>query len=278
VIVTLVANSIFDWFAFRNLDTLYSLLTQGGVSLASLVVLFPISGAIGAIVSAYALVKFVRSQTEIPPLGMILTRPRIGLLVEFSAGLTLLVYGIVGVSLVVNALTKCQYCVWTAEQDELVILVHLFVIFGAILSVDGTWHWFKRDNGLRTRAQDENGVTGKHQGLERIDGVHAYLFFPIGTPKENLTLDYHNRNLKHRLIVNHKTTPPEPFFLTTDSFGWALINKFTDLWSTQNDPSPYDDGFTERWCKEKGWTLNPFNASKDALTRTSSSSTQSSSL
>ena|SRR5438445_2106690 len=99
------------------------------------------------------------------------------------------------------------------------------------------------------------------------EDVAAYLFFPAGTPKENMTLDYHKSHFKHRVIVNFKTTPNEVFYLTTDSFGWNLISQFSDLWIAQTDSDPYSDKFVQKWCDTQGYLLRPRNATQSDLIR-----------
>lgn len=91
--------------------------------------------------------------------------------------------------------------------------------------------------------------------IKFIYGLSAHVFFPEGVFDKDRTLDYHKKYLHHRLIINHKTTPPTAYYLPTGSYGWKLINKYRELWVSENDPSPRDDGFTKRWCEEKyDWT------------------------
>jgi hypothetical protein len=103
------------------------------------------------------------------------------------------------------------------------------------------------------------------QSVERIEGVQAYLFFPVHIPRSDRTLEYHEKHFSHRLIVNYKTEPPKAYFLPTDSYGWKFINKYTDLWISENDPDPSDDGSTEKWCKGKGYQPPKTVATKNNL-------------
>ncbi len=101
--------------------------------------------------------------------------------------------------------------------------------------------------------------------IKRIGGVQAYIFFPIGTPEKNKTLKYHKSNFPHRLIVNSKTKPPTAYYLSTDSYCWKLINKYSNLWVSESDPSPYDDNFTKKWIEQNGFILISRNAEKKDL-------------
>jgi hypothetical protein len=102
-----------------------------------------------------------------------------------------------------------------------------------------------------------------------IEGVSAYLFFPPGIPREQRTLDYHRKHLRHRLIVNYNTKPPEAYYLPVNSYGWKFIEKFSGAWISEVVDAPGysidDPGFTERWCKGKSYQLISRTASKKDL-------------
>lgn len=105
--------------------------------------------------------------------------------------------------------------------------------------------------------------------LKNIRKVMAYLFFPAETPEKDKTLDYHSKNLHHRLIVNHKTTPPKAYYLTSGSYGWKFIQENSDKWVSQvvisKEYTIDDPDFTENWCKKKGYQLHPRVAEKEDL-------------
>lgn len=105
--------------------------------------------------------------------------------------------------------------------------------------------------------------------IERIEKVHAYVFFPVGTPEENNNLDYHGKHFHKKLIVNFKTKPPQAYYLVAadTSYGWKLIHKYPDMWTSMED-SLYPNPDTHKWCEEKGYKLNPWNASKEELLKT----------
>ncbi len=105
-------------------------------------------------------------------------------------------------------------------------------------------------------------------GIKRVEGVQAHVFFPVGTPDALKTLKYHKEHYHHRLIINHKTTLPKAYFLPTDSFGWKLIEKYPDIWVSEDDPNPHDAKFTEEWCKANGFHLVQKTATKYDLRET----------
>lgn len=56
--------------------------------------------------------------------------------------------------------------------------------------------------------------------------------------------------------------------MPTGSFGWRLIEKFPDLWVSENDRAADDDNFPRRWCEERSYRLVPKAAEKSDLLRT----------
>jgi DNA-binding MarR family transcriptional regulator len=91
----------------------------------------------------------------------------------------------------------------------------------------------KTSNGIASIVEEVQKVVRPSKpdtALENIDHVQAYLFFPRGTPEQNKNLDYHAKNLHHRLIVDLKTTPANAYFLTPGSAGWELIRKHPEMW------------------------------------------------
>jgi hypothetical protein len=129
----------------------------------------------------------------------------------------------------------------------------------------------KTSKGIRSLVFEVQKVLSPSEKghVEYIDEVQAYLFFPEGTPTENKTLEYHARNLRYRLIVNFKTKPPTAYYLTPNSEGWHLIEKYPHKWISQIIPShELDDSFTSKWCAEKGFKLNPWVAEKKHLLET----------
>ena len=110
--------------------------------------------------------------------------------------------------------------------------------------------------------------TKKMKEIKKIDGVKAYLFFPVETPEENWNLDYHSKHLQKRLIVNLNVHPPKAYSLTVskDSYGWQLIKKYSRMWEYElHSGLKEDEYFTKKWCKTKGYTLIERVASKDDL-------------
>ena len=109
--------------------------------------------------------------------------------------------------------------------------------------------------------------TKKMGEIEKIGGVKAYLFFPIETPEENWTLDYHSKHLQKRLIVNLNVHPPKAYFMTDskDSYGWQLVNKYSRMWKGERHSDYLDEYFIKRWCRAKGYTLIERVASKEDL-------------
>lgn len=116
-----------------------------------------------------------------------------------------------------------------------------------------------------------HNVSPQHKDdTEKIPNVTAYIFFPSGTPRENQTLEYHlNNRLSHKLIVNHKVTPPNAYYLTPDSYGWKMIVKFPTTWVSEDDPTPYDRDFLKRWCDGRNFKLYTFPAEKKHLLESS---------
>ena len=103
--------------------------------------------------------------------------------------------------------------------------------------------------------------------IKRIDHVEAFIFFPKDTPEVSKTLEYHQKNFHKKVIVNFKISPPEAYYLhaSDKSYGWRLIQKYTNIWRSE-----VDTGFSiEKWCTDKEFHLNPWDASKDELESTS---------
>lgn len=109
-------------------------------------------------------------------------------------------------------------------------------------------------------------VTPTEDEIERIERVHAYIFFPIGTPEENKNLDYHKKYYHKKLIVNSKTKIPQAYILPAAEtcYGWRLVHKYPDLWTSEED-SIYPNPDIQKWCDERGYHLNPWSASKKEL-------------
>ena len=103
--------------------------------------------------------------------------------------------------------------------------------------------------------------------IERIDKVEAFIFFPKGTLNKNRTLNYHKKHLHNKLIVNFKTKPPKAYYLTRDScsYGWRLIKKYPNMWISQLHSNSESGTFTNKWCKQKGYTLIQRDASEEDL-------------
>jgi len=111
-------------------------------------------------------------------------------------------------------------------------------------------------------------IENMKQDVEYVEGIQAHLFFPVGTPEEHKTLDYHKKYLHHRLIVNHKTNPPKAYYMTPGSYGWEFIRKYPHRWVSEivsSDIYLDDPNFTKRWCDEKGYKLKPWTADKKDL-------------
>jgi hypothetical protein len=126
--------------------------------------------------------------------------------------------------------------------------------------------------GLDVVVQDIQKVLGpakQKPDVEYIEELQAYLFFPEGTTGENITLAYHAKNLRYRLIVNLKTKPPKAYYLTPNSEGWKFIEKYPHRWVSIISPIELNDSFTKKWCDEKGFELKPWVAEKKDLTETS---------
>lgn len=106
----------------------------------------------------------------------------------------------------------------------------------------------------------------QRRSIERIEEVHAYVFFPVGTLEENKNLDYRGKHFHKKLIVNFKTKIPQAYYLTAadTSYGWKLIHKFPDMWTAMEDLL-YPNPGTQKWCAEKGYNLNPWSASRKEL-------------
>jgi len=109
----------------------------------------------------------------------------------------------------------------------------------------------------------------KWHSIKRIDHVCAYIFFPIGTLRENKTLGYHKEHYQKRLIVNFKTKIPQAYPLPNapTCYGWRMIHKYADMWFSFED-SIYPNPDNQRWCDEKSYHLNPYSASKEELLKT----------
>jgi hypothetical protein len=95
--------------------------------------------------------------------------------------------------------------------------------------------------------------------------VQAYLFFPAGTPEQDMTPDFSRDHHLRRTIVNFKTTPPTAFHLPVDSYGWKYIQKHRERWVSETDTAPKDPKFLETWCREHGYTFVPIVASRRSL-------------
>ncbi len=89
------------------------------------------------------------------------------------------------------------------------------------------------------------------------EGLRAHLFFPKGTQENNKTPDYHESHLNHRLIVNHKTSPPIAYILSPGSYGWSLVKKHKGMLVNETDSDPDDPKFSQEWCKERDYVLSP---------------------
>jgi len=98
-----------------------------------------------------------------------------------------------------------------------------------------------------------------------IEGISAHLFFPINTERENMTMEYHGTKLRFRLIINHKSEPPEAYYLTPESFGWRFIEQFPEIWVSEVVNIPMDEHFIEKWCKQNSFKLNKRVASRNDL-------------
>ena len=137
--------------------------------------------------------------------------------------------------------------------SDLIFIVGITVSGIFIFIISGKW-------GLKL-------PTEKMREIEKIDGVNAYVFFPVETPDENRTLNYHSKYLHKRLIVNLKTEPPKAYFMTAskDSYGWQLIKKYSSMWVSELHYDLENKYFTKQWCKAKGYTLIERVASKEDL-------------
>ena len=103
--------------------------------------------------------------------------------------------------------------------------------------------------------------------VERISGIMAYIFFPKGTPEENKTLDYSKKNFRKRLLVSFRKKPPQAYYLHAagTSYGWKLINKYLDLWTSVEDSDIDSDQSTAKWCQKQRYELHPWGATKVEL-------------
>jgi hypothetical protein len=131
-------------------------------------------------------------------------------------------------------------------------LASVISLVAAILIVFGVFAWRERD-------------------LEKtvgIKGIQAYLFFLPDSAESVKTLKHHRQWLHHRLIVNHKTTPPTAYYLSPDSFAWRLVEKQRDFWVAESDPFPEDANFAEKWCQQRGYKLIPRNPTRTDLMET----------
>jgi hypothetical protein len=105
----------------------------------------------------------------------------------------------------------------------------------------------------------------RRMSIKWIEGVQAHIFFPKDTPITNKNLDYHKKHFRYKLIINHKTKTPQAYYMPTDSYGWKLIKKHSDLWISEIGPPSNDPNFTKKWCEKHGYNLNPWKASKKDL-------------
>jgi len=112
----------------------------------------------------------------------------------------------------------------------------------------------------------------RKMSIQWIEGIQGYVFFPKGTLEEHKTLDFHTKHFHHKLIINHKTKPSNAYYMTApDSYGWKFVNKYHRWVSeivSREEYSIDDPNFTREWCKEKGYKLNPWDATKKNLLET----------
>ena len=107
--------------------------------------------------------------------------------------------------------------------------------------------------------------------IECIEGVQVFLFFPKETPLENKTLKYHEKYFHHKLIINFNRDPPKAYFMQAPySYGWKFAKKcgWVSEIVSYKTYSKDDPNFGEKWCKEHGYELKPWKASKEELLKT----------
>jgi hypothetical protein len=102
--------------------------------------------------------------------------------------------------------------------------------------------------------------------VERIKGIMAYVFFPINTLEQDKNLDYHKQHFHKKILVSFRKNPPQAYYLhaANTSYGWRLIKKYPDLWTSVED-SIYPKPDTIEWCQKQGYELHPWSATKTEL-------------
>jgi hypothetical protein len=98
-----------------------------------------------------------------------------------------------------------------------------------------------------------------------VVAVQAYLFFPQNTPEDSKKIEYHQKHLNHRVIVNFKTIPPKAYYLPVGSYPWKLVKRHKELWIPELDRTPNNPDSASKWCIAKGYKLEPRVATRRDL-------------